>query len=56
MPGGSLTVLGMIGLRRCSGCLEKGSEVEEAQLDKEEVELAGVRFDRETRPPGTLGR
>lgn len=32
------------------------SEVEEAQLNTEEVELAGVRFGREIRPPGTLGR
>lgn len=50
---------GMMGLRRCSGCLKEvleDPEVEEAQLITEEVELAGVRFDREMRPPGTLGR
>lgn len=50
---------GMMGLRRCSRCLKEGlddSEVEEAQLNTEEVELAGVRFGIETRPPGTLGR
>lgn len=41
---------GMIGLRRCSGCL-----VEEAQLDIEEVELAGLRFGRELRPLASLG-
>lgn len=49
---------GMMGLRRCSGCLKEvleDPEIEEAQLITEEVELAGVRFDRETRPPGTLG-
>ena len=56
MPGGSFTVAGMTGLRRCSGCLWEESEVEEAQLDREEVELAGVRFGREWRPPRTLGR
>lgn len=47
---------GIMGLRRCSGCLEEAvenSEAEETQLDKEEVELEGVRFSRETRPPGT---
>ena len=58
-PGGSLTVSGMTGLRRCSGCLKEvleDSEVEEAQLYREEEELAWVRFGRETRPPGTLGR
>lgn len=54
IPGGNLTVSGMIGLRRCSGCL-KDPEVEEALLNTEEVELAGVRFARETRPPETLG-
>lgn len=50
---------GMTGLRRWSGCLKEAledSEVEEAQLNTEEVELAGVRFGRKTRPPGTLGR
>lgn len=50
---------GMMGLRRCSGCLKEmleDPEVEEVQLITEEVELAGVRFERETRPPGTLGR
>lgn len=47
---------GMTGLRRCSRCLKEDSEVEEVQLNTEEVELAGVRFDRETRPPGSLGR
>lgn len=59
MPGGSLTVSGMTGLRRCSTCLKEAledSEVEEAQLNREEVELARVRFDRETRPPETFGR
>ena len=58
-PGGSLTVSGMMGLRRCSGCLKEAledSEVEEAQLNKEEVELEGVKADSETRPLGTLGR
>lgn len=52
-------MLGMMGLRRCSGCLGEAvedSEVEETQLDTEEMELAGVRLSRETRPPGTLGR
>ena len=50
---------GMTGLRRCRRCLREAledSEAEEAQLDREEVELAGVRFDRDVRPPGTLGR
>lgn len=50
---------GMMGLRRCSRCLTEelgDSEVEEAQLNREELELAGVRFDIETRPPGALGR
>lgn len=47
---------GMTGLRRCSGCRKEDSEVEEAQLDREEVELAGVRFAREMRPLGILGR
>lgn len=50
---------GMTGLRRCSWCLKEvleDSEVEEAQLYREEEELAWVRFGRETRPPGTLGR
>lgn len=50
---------GMTGLRRCSRCRKEAledSEVEEAQLDTEEVELAGVRFDRETRPMRILGR
>ncbi len=50
---------GMTGLRRCSRCLAEvleDSEAEEMQLNKEEVELAGVRFGRETRPPVTLGR
>lgn len=47
---------GITGLRRCSGCLAEDSEVEEMQLNKEEVELAEVRFGRETRPLGALGR
>lgn len=58
-PGGSLTVSGMTGQRRCRRCLREAledSEAEEAQLDREEVELAGVRFDRDVRPPGTLSR
>lgn len=54
IPGGNLTVSGMTGLRRCSGCL-KDPEVEEALLNTEEVELAGVRLAREKRPPGSLG-
>lgn len=57
IPGGTLTVSGMTGRWRCSGRLEQvleDLEVEEAQLDKEEAELAGVRFRRDTRPPGTL--
>lgn len=59
MPGGSFTVSGMMGLRRCSGCLKEQLEdpdVREVMLEMEEVELAGVRFERETRPPGTLNR
>lgn len=55
-PGGSFTVSGMTGFRRCSGFLEEDSDVEEAQLDREVVEPAGVRFGKEVRPPGTLGR
>lgn len=58
-PGGSLTVSGMTGLRRCSGCRAEAleqSEVKEAQLDREEQEPAGVRLGRDARPPGTLGR
>lgn len=47
---------GMTGLRRCSGCRKENSEVEEAQLDTEEEELAWVRFGKEIRPTGTLGR
>lgn len=50
---------GMMGLRRCSGCLKEAledPEVEEAQLIPDEVELERVGFGRETRPPGTLGR
>lgn len=43
MPGGSLTVSGMMGLRRCSGCLRDALEDSEVQLNKEEVELEGVR-------------
>ena len=31
-------------------------EVEEAELDKEEAELAGVRFSKDIRLPGTLVR
>lgn len=46
---------GMTGLRRRSRCLLEDWEVKEAQLDIEEVELAGVRFGREMRPPRTLG-
>lgn len=49
-------MFGITGLRRCSGCLVEDSEVEEAQLNTEEVELAEVRFGRETRPGGALGR
>lgn len=59
MPCGSLTVSGMMGLRRCNRCLREELEEEEfreALLEMEEVELAGLRFDRETRPPGTLKR
>lgn len=51
-PGGSLTVSGMMGLRRCSGCLKEtpgDPEAEEVQLNTE-----GVRFGRQTRPPETL--
>lgn len=58
-PGGSFTVSGMMGLRRCSRCLKEAlehSEVEEAQLNTEEVELAGVRFGAETRPVKAFGR
>lgn len=50
---------GMMGWRRCSERLEwvlEDPEVEEAELDKEEAELAGVRFGRDTRPPWTLVR
>lgn len=50
---------GMMGLRRCSGCLKEAledPEVEEAQLIPDEVEPERVGFGRETRPPGTLGR
>lgn len=48
----------MTGLRRCRMCLkeeeEEDSDTEEAELDTEEVELAGVRFTRETLPARTL--
>lgn len=50
---------GMMGLRRCNRCLREepeDEELREALLQIEEVELAGLRFDRETRPPGTLNR
>lgn len=50
---------GMTARRRCSGRLEQvleDPEVEEAELDKEEAELAGVRLGRDTRPPGTSVR
>lgn len=52
-------MFGMMGLRRFSGCLREmleDSEAVEAQLDREEVELAGVRFGREMRPVRILGR
>lgn len=47
---------GMMGLRRCNRCLKEEPELREALLEMEEVELAGLRFGRETRPPGTLNR
>lgn len=49
----------MMGRRRCSERLEQvleDPEVEEAELDREEAELAGVRLGRDTRPPWTLVR
>lgn len=56
-PGGSLTVSGMTGLRRCSGCLrevvEEESDVEKVQLDMGVVEVVLAEV---MRPPGTLGR
>lgn len=59
MPCGSLTVSGMMGLRRCNRCLREepeDEELREALLEMEEVEVAGLRFGRETRPLGTLNR
>lgn len=59
MPCGSLTVSGIMGLRRCNRCLREELEEEElreALLEIEEVDVAGLRFGRETRPPGTLKR
>lgn len=59
MPCGSLTVSGMMGLRRCNRCLREEPEDEELRevlLEMEEVEVAGLRFGREMRPPGTLNR
>lgn len=59
MPCGSLTVSGITGLRRCNRCLREEPEEEEfseALLEMEEVEVAGLRFGKETRPPGTLNR
>lgn len=50
---------GMMGLRRLSRCLKvalEDSEAVEAQLEIEEVELAGVRVGTEIPPPGTLVR
>lgn len=58
-PGGSLTVSGMTARRRCSGRLEQvleEPEVDEAQLDREEAEPAGVRLGRDASPPGACGR
>lgn len=50
---------GMMGLRRLRRCLKvalEDSEAVEAQLEIDEVELAGVRVGTETRPSGTLVR
>lgn len=53
MPGGSLTVFGMTGLRRCRGCLREvaeDSDVEKVQLDIGVVEVVLAEM---MRPPGT---
>lgn len=50
---------GMMARRRCTERLEwvlADAEVEEAELDEEEAELAGVRVGVDTRPPWTLAR